>query len=249
MSPSKLHDCAVCEKQTDQRCGGCASDFTCSFFCSRECQKLIWHTHKVICKAGGAFTVPPLSPEEVAAVTHWEDDLIVTGPGIQLKTPLQSLKELGWYKGSWENLMRQMSNFALSTLSPEAHVAILTFLRKLLVSDKKTGGSTSALTPWQLLANACTPVIQQPGGGGPGPIFSAALSRSKPLLEQAAILYTFLASTYHTTPTPDQFPLFRLAHERTIKALAALDMPPQRREQMEETSSAMVSRSTGSRPG
>ncbi|BGP21014.1 hypothetical protein JCM10213v2_009193 [Rhodosporidiobolus nylandii] len=59
-------ECAVCGVETDQRCSGCQGDDP-LFFCSREHQKLLWKTHKVLCgHDSDSFFFPPLSEQELA---------------------------------------------------------------------------------------------------------------------------------------------------------------------------------------
>ncbi|BGP14488.1 hypothetical protein JCM10213_004610 [Rhodosporidiobolus nylandii] len=61
MASSELQDCAVCEARTSLKCP-CGT-----YFCSQECQKLIWSTHKVLCsRPFDAFYLPPLDKAEIA---------------------------------------------------------------------------------------------------------------------------------------------------------------------------------------
>ncbi|BGP31603.1 hypothetical protein JCM10296v2_003375 [Rhodotorula toruloides] len=60
--------CGVCGAVTTTRCSSCARVSIDLFFCSRDCQKLIWHVHKVVCKTGGRagpVKVPEISAEEI----------------------------------------------------------------------------------------------------------------------------------------------------------------------------------------
>ncbi|GAA5861801.1 hypothetical protein JCM8547_008557 [Rhodosporidiobolus lusitaniae] len=81
-------------------CGACEQ----AFFCSRNCQILVWSVHKVFCEAGGEFVHPPLASEEVF-------DLKLDRPYViedWKETMLQRLKRYGLYEGSWEFLLVQM---------------------------------------------------------------------------------------------------------------------------------------------
>ncbi|BGP47022.1 hypothetical protein JCM10450v2_002874 [Rhodotorula kratochvilovae] len=57
MASTQLQKCAVCPRETTKMCSGCKS----VAFCSRECQKVLWPTHKVLCKRDpDVFYLPPL---------------------------------------------------------------------------------------------------------------------------------------------------------------------------------------------
>ncbi|CDR40795.1 RHTO0S05e07338g2_1 [Rhodotorula toruloides] len=85
-SPAASGQCCVCGKATRSSCSRCAVsgglDGTgCSlFFCSPECQKLVWPAHKRVC-GKSPIALPLLTPEEAAetkAYKHkpiaWLDD-------------------------------------------------------------------------------------------------------------------------------------------------------------------------------
>ncbi|GAA5983885.1 hypothetical protein JCM5350_007586 [Sporobolomyces pararoseus] len=65
-------DCAVCDNKTTQVCSGCKT----LYFCSSKCQKLIWYTHKHLCKKGfdpSNFSIPPLSGNEIETLGKKKD--------------------------------------------------------------------------------------------------------------------------------------------------------------------------------
>ncbi|BGP20985.1 hypothetical protein JCM10213_000188 [Rhodosporidiobolus nylandii] len=67
-------ECAVCGVKTDQHCSGCQGDDP-LFFCSREHQKLLWKTHKVLCGHDpGYFFFAPLDEQELAIFRLIRDD-------------------------------------------------------------------------------------------------------------------------------------------------------------------------------
>ncbi|GAA5952434.1 hypothetical protein JCM10213_006678 [Rhodosporidiobolus nylandii] len=58
--------CVVCGAFTSSHCGGCDL-----IFCSRDCQKLIWSTHKWLCgKPTDSFVFAPLTDDEVYYLRH-----------------------------------------------------------------------------------------------------------------------------------------------------------------------------------
>ncbi|GAA6001152.1 zinc finger MYND domain-containing protein [Rhodotorula paludigena] len=60
--------CEVCLKPTTNRCSECAKAPFDIYFCSRDCQKLVWKLHKTVCGPGKThpFFVEPLTDEEIA---------------------------------------------------------------------------------------------------------------------------------------------------------------------------------------
>ncbi|GAA5953238.1 hypothetical protein JCM10213_005385 [Rhodosporidiobolus nylandii] len=90
MASNETGECCVCGKETTQKCGACAeADFS-LFFCSRECQKLIWPVHKRVCGPGrcNPFLWPELTKEEAEAAKthlHW------TPPGYPTRRTLSML--------------------------------------------------------------------------------------------------------------------------------------------------------------
>ncbi|GAA6041150.1 hypothetical protein JCM8097_004140 [Rhodosporidiobolus ruineniae] len=78
-----MHDdkkCWVCGKDNSERCSACGEAGINIFFCSRECQKLVWPIHRLFRGPGKAypFRLPPLSASEVA-----ELDRLATIPTLQ----------------------------------------------------------------------------------------------------------------------------------------------------------------------
>ncbi|GAA5848391.1 hypothetical protein JCM9279_006551 [Rhodotorula babjevae] len=62
--------CLVCCEKTKNRCSKCAEAGIDLFFCSAECQKLIWSVHKRVCGPGKAnpFVWPCLSDDELREI-------------------------------------------------------------------------------------------------------------------------------------------------------------------------------------
>ncbi|CDR48892.1 RHTO0S21e01112g1_1 [Rhodotorula toruloides] len=60
--------CEVCGATTTTNCSSCAQVGIDLFFCSRDCQKLVWCSHKFVCGTGGRagpIKIPELSAEEI----------------------------------------------------------------------------------------------------------------------------------------------------------------------------------------
>uniref|UniRef100_A0A0K3CGK3 BY PROTMAP: gi/472581010/gb/EMS18771.1/ zinc finger, MYND-type protein [Rhodosporidium toruloides NP11] n=1 Tax=Rhodotorula toruloides TaxID=5286 RepID=A0A0K3CGK3_RHOTO len=59
-------DCLVCGNRTTKRCTRCLDESGIDlFFCSPECQKLVWRGHKLFCCANALpFVLPFLTPAE-----------------------------------------------------------------------------------------------------------------------------------------------------------------------------------------
>ncbi|GAA5906300.1 hypothetical protein JCM6882_002696 [Rhodosporidiobolus microsporus] len=103
-------DCAVCTKKMSQRCSGCKN----VFFCSSNCQAVIWKSHKHFCKdpAPTSFTFPALSAEEAATFavshTHLHCPIILNLP---TKTRMywdEYMAKRGWYEGEPATLLKEL---------------------------------------------------------------------------------------------------------------------------------------------
>ncbi|PRQ71389.1 hypothetical protein AAT19DRAFT_10247 [Rhodotorula toruloides] len=82
-SPVVSGQCSVCGKATRSSCRRCAvsggldgSGFS-LFFCSPECQKLVWPAHKRVCGKRGPVSLPLLTPEEAAETKRLIDEPLV----------------------------------------------------------------------------------------------------------------------------------------------------------------------------
>ncbi|GAA6047097.1 hypothetical protein JCM3770_004195 [Rhodotorula araucariae] len=58
--------CVVCCMASKTRCSPCAKVGVELFFCSPECQRLVWRAHKPVC-ARNPFPLPDVTPDEAAA--------------------------------------------------------------------------------------------------------------------------------------------------------------------------------------
>ncbi|GAA6041176.1 hypothetical protein JCM8097_004153 [Rhodosporidiobolus ruineniae] len=73
--------CWVCGQTSSERCSSCAKAGLDIFFCSRECQKLVWPAHRVFCGPDTAnpFLLPGLSLSEAKeAKAHLSDEFLDT---------------------------------------------------------------------------------------------------------------------------------------------------------------------------
>ncbi|BGP15748.1 hypothetical protein JCM10213_007957 [Rhodosporidiobolus nylandii] len=69
MSDLKKGKCCLCGGETVQRCGSCAKYNLSLFFCSKDHQRLIWPTHKLLCgERSNPARWPALTDQEVAYV-------------------------------------------------------------------------------------------------------------------------------------------------------------------------------------
>ncbi|KAK4334111.1 Zinc finger, MYND-type protein [Rhodotorula toruloides] len=68
--------CEVCGAEATTKCSSCAQVGIDLFFCSRDCQKLVWSSHKLVCGTGGRagpIKVPEISAEEIEALKSRAD--------------------------------------------------------------------------------------------------------------------------------------------------------------------------------
>ncbi|GAA5887051.1 hypothetical protein JCM6882_009431 [Rhodosporidiobolus microsporus] len=98
--------CSVCDVRTVNRCSACKE----AFFCSKECQKLVWATHKWWCgKDTGLFLLPPLDETELANFKPLKDRQMRRGG-----TLLQQLDDYP----TWEALVNALADPQAAGLSP-----------------------------------------------------------------------------------------------------------------------------------
>ncbi|GAA5858423.1 hypothetical protein JCM9279_005562 [Rhodotorula babjevae] len=66
MSSQWDETCLVCCEKTKNRCSKCVEAGIDLFFCSAQCQRLVWSIHKLVCGPGKAnpFVWPLLSKDE-----------------------------------------------------------------------------------------------------------------------------------------------------------------------------------------
>ncbi|GAA5990848.1 hypothetical protein JCM10908_000043 [Rhodotorula pacifica] len=82
--------CFVCGAETTQRCSACAKAGVSVTFCSMEHQKLVWHTHKLVCGPSKAmpFTAPDtMSKDELATLVSLLSYAYPSGPSPFLPYP------------------------------------------------------------------------------------------------------------------------------------------------------------------
>ncbi|GAA5893913.1 hypothetical protein JCM6882_003126 [Rhodosporidiobolus microsporus] len=126
---AELHDCAVCEKKTASVCSGCKT----TFFCSREHQKLVYSTHKHLCSGPpDACYFPPLTADDCDALRGKEQSTFVSdGEGKERVTPLELFRRKGWWTGTFEDLLSDLSSESSPIEEPRRSrlLAHLTFFR------------------------------------------------------------------------------------------------------------------------
>ncbi|BGO98278.1 putative Microtubule-associated protein [Rhodotorula toruloides] len=94
--------CAVCDQPAKSRCGGCKR----VPFCSPRCQKLIWSTHKALCKADpDVFHPPPLSARELGDLRPLMNELRVTDRSTRPSSFMQEVRE--YYGSSFSQEVRR----------------------------------------------------------------------------------------------------------------------------------------------
>ncbi|BGP21089.1 hypothetical protein JCM10213_008997 [Rhodosporidiobolus nylandii] len=141
MDAQKVHDCAVCSAKTDKRCSGCG-DISPTYFCSLDCQKLIWDTHKYSCgKDPSVFVVPPLSKQELADFSVLQHRAY-RGE----KTSAAVFENLG----SWEEILVTLNSFATSGLALSQQTYITFCAREFLQTALYTQRESAPKDPWQL---------------------------------------------------------------------------------------------------
>ncbi|GAA5967304.1 hypothetical protein JCM3765_005596 [Sporobolomyces pararoseus] len=108
-------DCSLCEEKTVQVCSKCKE----MYFCSRDCQKLVWPVHKFLCgKDRSTFFFPPLSEEERLEVDLIRDRPLVDNDGrcagdlqteVKGATLFEQIQSLGLFHGGWEDFLESIT--------------------------------------------------------------------------------------------------------------------------------------------
>ncbi|BGO96414.1 putative hemagglutinin [Rhodotorula toruloides ATCC 204091] len=82
-STANYSACFVCGRLTALKCRPCTDAGVDLFFCSPECQKLVWFAHRQVCGPGKANPpcLPELSPGELQSARERSRNPIVTGGG------------------------------------------------------------------------------------------------------------------------------------------------------------------------
>ncbi|GAA6000960.1 zinc finger MYND domain-containing protein [Rhodotorula paludigena] len=137
--------CLVCSKATKQKCSKCGEPF-----CSTECQKALWPTHKWLCdKPKYIFTLAPLSQLELkqakAVVSSTENKMIEAMKDVDIA------ESDGWREGNYENFINDLADPACeisepsrSTMIYEMHQLVrVGWLAKVVPDD-----SEKPISPW-----------------------------------------------------------------------------------------------------
>ncbi|GAA6029637.1 hypothetical protein JCM8097_000978 [Rhodosporidiobolus ruineniae] len=249
MSSTETHDCAVCTKKTTQRCGGCSS----LFFCSRDCQKLVWSTHKWTCKNGGVFAVAPLTADEVNALTEREDTASITsvarfgGAGASI---LEEMRRNGLYEGEWEPLMHELSNPPSDMFSPAIRTILICTLRSRLTDSVTSGivvngvkqpvmrGNTfpqhMRLQPWHHICQSVLRVTWAiiDSGDGSSSLDSAPFTDAYPYFHQMLIAHTLYFSYVENRWNKRLKELGKLAFSRAAVLVEGSTLPSGLKQQL-----------------
>ncbi|GAA5898090.1 hypothetical protein JCM5296_001989 [Sporobolomyces johnsonii] len=200
MASQPLHDCAICENKTTKRCGGCRL----VYFCSRECQKLLWPTHKVQCgRDPTRFHLPALQEDEAHAlsqINHLQFHKNFSTP--DMGTPMEYLEMKGLYSGTWPASL-ELANVLLLDQNcpipePKRSLILITLRHHLGAHISYIGPFRSVvLSAYRLFSMhyfdiTTTPLVESnPSIFGTDPFTSALL----PWFRQSLVLNTLMAYT------------------------------------------------------
>ncbi|BGP21063.1 hypothetical protein JCM10213_007581 [Rhodosporidiobolus nylandii] len=154
MPPLVMGKCAACGASTDQRCSGCAVDDP-LFFCSRDHQKLLWESHKVLCgRDTDCFFFAPLDEPEMEVFRGLRPASPKGGFGILLMEDMPP---------DWETLDPLLT--APAALKTNFYI----FSARCMISKdapRATQLRLAKTAPWQMVAdelsNAITLMAQYP---------------------------------------------------------------------------------------
>ncbi|BGP45759.1 hypothetical protein JCM10450v2_001589 [Rhodotorula kratochvilovae] len=145
MASKKPEMCLVCATKTTKACGDCGEPF-----CSPECQKAIWSTHKWLCKKPKyTFSFAPLDEEERAAALE-----MLKSPDVR---QLKSLSEVdiadedGWREGNFENLIKQLADPDCAIPEPKCSTLLIEIHHMLRFDDHCLPHDIDS-SPWKHVA-------------------------------------------------------------------------------------------------
>ncbi|GAA5880627.1 hypothetical protein JCM1840_002274 [Sporobolomyces johnsonii] len=206
MASQPLHDCTICDNKTSNRCSGCRL----VYFCSRDCQRLLWPTHKAQCgRDPTRFHLPALQEDEAQALSQinhlqFHEDFVKPTMG----TPMEYLEMKGLYSDTWPELVNVLLLDQTCPIPEPKRSIILITLRHHLglhlsfISPLHSVASSA----YQLLSLryfdiAMTPHVESnPSIFGTDPFTSALL----PWFRQALVFETLRAHTMATESIPPE---------------------------------------------
>ncbi|GAA5893751.1 hypothetical protein JCM6882_003086 [Rhodosporidiobolus microsporus] len=230
-TPLTSQVCAVCPAPATTRCSGCPAAGV--FFCSRECQKLVWSSHSALCgKDPSTFFFPPLIGGELGVLERFKDaEFGYCIMEMQGKTLLAFAKDEGLFDGTWEEFISVVgdplpsaSDARTSILRAFAHVHISTATHPIALQYPSV-----PLNPWNQLATHFVQaiftdahyVVLWPQKDDPAPfqVFN-------PYLRQVLLHYTLTCAVFSGKQRPS---LSRrnveLSLERAQKVIDTLPIP------------------------
>ncbi|GAA5895124.1 hypothetical protein JCM6882_008288 [Rhodosporidiobolus microsporus] len=239
MTQSPELTCAVCPQRTTTRCSGCST----VAFCSREHQKLLWTTHKYVCKNGGEWTCAPLSAGEVAEITKRRDVPCLSYDGSCSPSLVKKLKRLHLFNANdWECLMRELSRPAPQDIEEPVRSATICMLRSTLTNFHPAAATLAPLwsqldltklaafpdsleqTAWHHMTQSAGRFIWRAFS----PVFRSEpdldfFRRSFPFLQQMLVAHTLSFSMWKTR-SPVTKRLAHQAFDRAAKILEEMDL-------------------------
>ncbi|BGP14923.1 hypothetical protein JCM10213_003720 [Rhodosporidiobolus nylandii] len=203
MASAKLYDCTVCANKADKRCSGCsaAEGGDGVFFCSRECAKLLWPTHKANCPSRFPhLIVPPLPHGDIAKIEALRSYELRQPHSHVRRTDiaLEELRLKGLYEGDWAGLVKLLYSGAKDIKEPERtrlHILVLNWLPEQQLFP---GCSSLEALPWQLWSRVAASFVRPPLTGLPAPFPRSTadpLILARPFLEQLLVFLTVISST------------------------------------------------------
>ncbi|BGP14954.1 hypothetical protein JCM10213_007244 [Rhodosporidiobolus nylandii] len=234
--------CAVCDKQTSQRCSGCGDRPGALFFCSREHQKLIWPTHKLACENGGKVAYPPLTSQEAQILLPAARNAVVlsmppTNAGI---APLEDqFRNMGLYDGDWLSLLSDLQRSPCPIPEPK-RAGLLNMLRSHLSSASVNFATGETLQPpfrgrmpltvwmhvcmtYRRLMNVAYPALPDP----------LLVDDAEPFLRQMVIAHTLTFAVWEGR-TGATAALVYLAFDRATKMADGMGWPAPFAKEMKE---------------
>ncbi|GAA5893836.1 hypothetical protein JCM6882_003107 [Rhodosporidiobolus microsporus] len=228
-----MQDCAVCTAKAASRCSGCKT----AFFCSREHQKLVYPTHKHLCKGPpDACYFPPLTTAQQASLRARQNVRVAMGFPEEMLTLKETLQKRKWWEGDLESLFSLLGREACPISEPKRSRLIALSLATLVPEVTASYPPPILSNPWEQVAAVFTALADISEGYHRIRSTTALdlndtdldpFKRLSSFLRQMLTFSTLLAATLHKPTPPGLNARFlQNAAARELECLRAADLPP-----------------------
>jgi hypothetical protein len=104
MEQSLKNFCSICSKEAELKCSNCKQ----CYYCSRNCQKVDWKTHKIFCRESELLTKRELEADKLELKVR-VDDSAIHGKGIFCTKPIKCGEKICYFDGYFQDARVKVS--------------------------------------------------------------------------------------------------------------------------------------------